>query len=142
MGGYNIIRRDCHAAVVVSAAVEHVSGCEIGDAHQRIVGRSLHVISVESTLRHAVKAETIDLVGAAGPDEGRRAEDERRPFWLVAAFRGIEFDVVGEIRKQDLSVGKHQHVSEERAVYGRAWGTRNGLKISASPLEEEGRKIA
>jgi hypothetical protein len=59
-----IIRRD-YRVRIGSAAIEYVSRCQIGDAHERIVCRALVVIPVRTTARAPVEQPSSDLLGLA-----------------------------------------------------------------------------
>ena len=55
MSTHKIARCNGHAAVVVRAAIKHVSSSVVRDAHEWKVRRGLLVVPVSSPLRHAVE---------------------------------------------------------------------------------------
>jgi hypothetical protein len=71
MSRYETVECDGHAAVVVGPAIEYVSSCVVGDAHERIVCCRLLIVAVSSPLRHAVEKVTGDDIRPAGVHRGR-----------------------------------------------------------------------
>lgn len=107
-----------HAAVIMGAAVEHVRGAQVGDPYEREISRSLHVISVGSSLGNAVEEKAINLIGAASGHYRGRKDDLRRNLPLelpifVCDSRSVELDVGGDvIGEQNLARGQQQHVAD------------------------------
>ena len=85
MSRYETVECDGHAAVVVGSAIEHVSSCVVGDAHERIVRCRLLIVPVSSPLRHAVETMTGDNVRSPGANRSRGRLDPWCPRRIVGS---------------------------------------------------------
>ena len=88
MGRHQIVGSNGHAAVVVRAAIKHVSGPVVSDAHERIVGCCLLIVAVSRGLRHAIKTIARNKVGTSSSNSARHGLNAWRPGRVIAA-RGI-----------------------------------------------------
>ncbi len=55
MSGHEPPKRNGHAAVVVRPAVKNVSGCPVGDVHQRVIRGGVVIVSIGSPLREPIE---------------------------------------------------------------------------------------
>jgi hypothetical protein len=60
VGGNQAVKCDGHAAVVVRAAIKHVSGCQICNAHEGIIGGGLNIVAIRRALGHSIEEVTGD----------------------------------------------------------------------------------
>lgn len=68
-----------HGAVIMSARIEHVVGCLIGDPNERIVLRGLELVPVRRRLRQTIELEPPDPVRRAGLQVFLDPSDDRLP---------------------------------------------------------------
>ena len=110
--------------MVVRAVVEHVPGRDVGDAHQRIVGRVLILVAKRRSLRHAVEPYSRQPVGLARRHLHRRLVDHRLPGSAVLhRIRRVDLDIGGAIGGKYLSARQHEQIDRARRIGG---GIRNG----------------
>ena len=113
MRGHQAVEGNRHAAVIVRAAIEHVAGRQVCNAHDRIVGSGLNIIAVRRSLRHSVEEVAGDGVRASRTDGGRGALNARRPRCIVASGGSEDLDIAREIGEEDLPGGQDQEVANE-----------------------------
>jgi hypothetical protein len=140
VSGYETIRSDGHRAVIVRPSVLHMPVDDIRDAHQWVIGGGLNVVTVSRALRYAVEPEAEGLIRLPAFQENRSEQQGRLRVFRMPRCGREDFHVVGEIREEDLAGGKHEHITDERSVYGSVGSARNCVQAMPIPFKERGRR--
>src|SRR5580698_570744 len=69
---------NAHGAVVMRTRIEHVTGGDVGDSHQRIIRRRLELVAEVISLRPAVELPSEYRVALAARNRRRENGDDRR----------------------------------------------------------------
>lgn len=107
-----------HAAVIVCTAVRNMPGRAFGDAHKRIIRRSLRIVAVRGALRGAVEKMSGDDIRTTTPNRGGDGLDPWSPSRIVGPCSRVNFDVVRKICEEYLAGWEEQHVSVVGAISG------------------------
>ena len=94
MRGHEPPKPDGHAAVVVRPAVKNVSGCLVGDAHQRVIRGGLVIVSIGSPLLESIEQVARDDIRTTRINRGGSFLDPRCPRGVVGARWRVNIDLV------------------------------------------------